>query len=212
MKKLFLCLLLVMLVGCAGPEPQQQPQPSCGHDGPPWILHNINNMNDLHTFVAAAETPETAEQWIKENWNGSWDLLSGYEDLYALASELKALPIPSIAAKPESNLQVLPDYGRDYVWIDYKSAKVRCTIKIHMRAEPDQTEAFDRPLKAENFQSLFDQTKRSLRVNTNRYYKGQVDGTWVSVHLVGYNRKEALQFLRELQFEKLSNQVQNNAV
>ena len=104
-------MLLLLLSGCADAEPQ----PSCGPDGPSWTLHNINQIKDLDAFVNAAKSPEAAEQWINENWYGSWSMLSGFEEFAALAAELEAMPFPSFAAEPGVKLTIYPDYGRDYV-------------------------------------------------------------------------------------------------
>ena len=198
MKKLWLLLLLVLLTGCGASK--VQPQPTCGPDGPPWILHNIYDLEALKTFVDAAETPETAEQWIEENWNGSWDMLSGFEDLVTLAEELKVLPLPSFAAEQGVELTVYPDHGRDYIIID--DEEKGCSVFIYMNPQTVTPGAPGRPVKAENFQALFDQTEGIL--NTIRHYDGQVDGYRISFYLTGYGRKEARRFLRSLEFETLS--------
>lgn len=209
MKKRWFCMLLVLLgvlTGCAAPQVQstfdaaREPQPTCGPDGPPWILHNINDLEDLRAFVNATETPERAEQWIQENWNGSWDLLSGHEDMTALAAELKALPFPSIAAEPGVELTVYPDYGRDYIIMDDEEKGF--SVFIYMNPQTATPGASGRPVKAKNFQALFDQTEGVL--NAIRQYDGQVDSHRISFYLTGYSRKEALRFLRSLEFETLS--------
>ena len=207
MKKLLLCFFLVLLTGCGVFEAQltsgtSEPQPTCGPDGPPWILHNISNVKELRAFVDAAETPETGEKWIEENWNGSWDLLSGFEEMSELAAELKMLPIPSVAEERGMDLEVYPDYGRDHVIII--DQKRTCFITIHMNPETENAGAHGHLVIAENFQKLFDQTEFSWKKKGSRCYEGQVDGYRISFRLIGYDRKEALRFLRELQFETLS--------
>jgi len=53
MKKRWFCMLLVLLgvlTSCAAPQLQstfdaaREPQPTCGPDGPPWILHNTEGV------------------------------------------------------------------------------------------------------------------------------------------------------------------------
>ena len=204
MKKLLLCLFLVLLTGCSVSEKYTtaDPQPSCGSDGPPWILHNITNMEELRAFVDAAEAPETAEQWIDDNWNGSWAMLSGFEEMSELAEELKRLPFPSVAEAQGMEVEVYPDYGRDYVMINNKERT--CFITIHMNPETENVGTHGRLVIAENFQKLFDQTGSSWKEIGKRRYEGQADGYWISFDLLGYDRKEALGFLRDLQFETLS--------
>ena len=198
MKKLLFCVLLMLLTGCAVSRVEIQPIGS--PDGPPWILENIHNLKELKAFADAAEMPETCERWIDENWIGSWGMLSGYEDAAALAAGFMALPFPSFAEEQEVELTVYPDYGRNYIIIEDEEKD--CSMFIYMNPQLVTPGASGRPVMAENFQALFDQTEGLL--NSIRHYEGQVDGYRISCYLKGYCRKEAQQFLRSLEFETLS--------
>lgn len=66
----------------------------------------------------------------------------------------------------------------------------------------DTTVGTGRLVKTENFQILVDQTEWFQ--NAVRRYEGRVDGYRISFYLRNCNRKEALQFLRGLEFAPLS--------
>lgn len=78
MKKLWLLLLLVFLTGCG----EAEPQPTCGPDGPPWILHNIY-MNPQMITAGAHDRPVKAEnfQALFDQTEGVLNSIRNYEGL-----------------------------------------------------------------------------------------------------------------------------------
>ena len=179
-----------------------QPMPTCGPYGPPWIW-SFENVYAVKDFIKAAEGAETCTRWIEENGAIHGGLLHDTEQAASIAAALKQLPFPAIAEDLCLPVDVYPGYGRDYVETVHRDGEKLCWITIYMEAETVEAGTYGRPVEAENFQVLFDQTDVLLQEKTNWHYVGQAGGYRISFSLRNYEQEEALQFLRELQFEPL---------
>jgi hypothetical protein len=93
-------------------------------------------------------------------------------------------------------VDVYPDYDRDYVQIVHRNGEKTCRITIPMEAKTAEEGKYDRLVDAENFQVLFDRTDVLLETETYHHYVGQVNDRQVSFGLWGYEKEEALQFLK----------------
>jgi len=178
-----------------------QPHPADDLDGPPWTL-DFENGDALKQFLIAAECPEAYTRWLEENWMVHKGMLSGIEEASEIAEALRKLPLPTLAA--DLPVDVYPDYDRDYVQIVHRNGEKTCRITIPMEAQTVEAGKYDRLVEAENFQVLYDRTDVLLETETCHHYMGQVNDCQLSFGLWGYEKEEALQFLKALQFKTLS--------
>lgn len=201
MKKLWLCLLLVLLTGCSASK--SEPQPTCGPYGPPWIW-KFENLDAAKNFIKAAETLETCARWIEDNAAVHAGLLSDPERAARIAEDLRNVPIPTMAA--ELPMEVYPDFDRRFVAIMYREEEKLFRATISMDTKSVEAEKYGRLIETNNFDVLYDQNDVSAEMN----YAGQVNGCRISISLEGYGEEEALRFVKSLEFETLSEENKAN--
>lgn len=182
-----------------------QPHPDDDLLGPPWIW-TFEQVSDMKEFIQAAETPETCERWIEEHARVHCGLLSDVRRAADIAADLKTVPIPIL--EQDQTVDVYPDYGRDYVQIEHLDGEKACRITIPMEADTVQAGNYGRPVEAENFQVLYDQTDVLLDTVDFQSYVGQVGGYPVIISLWGYGQEEGLTLVREMEFCQLGSMLE----
>ena len=176
-----------------------QPMPTCGPYGPPWIW-SFEDVYAVQAFIKAAEAPETCARWIEENGAVHSGLLSDVERAAAIAASLRDLPLPTLAAARGLPVEVYPDSDWRDVDLTDTDGEKRWSMTIGLDTETVEAGPYGRPVEAEAFTVLFDQTDVLSASEDYHFYTGQVANRRVSLRLWGYTGEEARYFLEELRF------------